>query len=193
MTAAAKTEKAGGNLFTPKAILSYANIWTPQPPQNEGEKAKYGCTLVFTPEEQKTERFKAMKAEVIRVARKKWGSEADDMIREGKIKMPFLSGDKQYPEGSVFIRPRSENKPGVVDRNANRITDEAEVYSGILCIASVSCFAYDKKMNKGVTFGLGNLQKLADGERLDGRVAAEAEFSAVEGVSDDDLADLIGK
>lgn len=193
-----KAKEKGGNLITPPAILSYAYIYKAQEPQNEGEKAKFGCTLVFVPEAQKDPRFKALKVEALRVARAAWGAEADEMIRAGKLNWPFLSGDPQYPEGSVFIRPRSESRPGVVGTQIDPLTgkleeigDDGRLYSGCHVLASVSCYKYDKKMNKGVTFGLGNLQKLRDGERLDGRTKAVDDFSPVEAVDDAALAGLI--
>jgi hypothetical protein len=199
MTATAEKKKSG-NLITPLAILSYPYFFKPQPPQNDGEKAKYGCTLVFTPEAQKDPRYAALKAEAIAVARKKWGAEADDLIRAGKLKFPFLSDDSAgYPAGSTFIRPRSDGRPGVVGTEIDPVTgklayieNEALIYAGVKGYASVSCYAYEKKMNKGVTFGLGNFQKIADGERLDGRRAASEEFEPVEGTSDADLSGLIG-
>lgn len=201
MTAATQEKKKkSGNLRTPKVILSYPYFFKPQAPQNEGEKAKYGATYVFTPEAQATPEYKALKAEVIRVARAKWGSEADDLIRAGKLKMPFLSDDSQgYPAGSVFIRPRSEKRPGVVGTEIDPLTgklayieDESQIYAGVIGYATVSCYAYEKKMNKGVTFGLGNFQKIADGERLDGRSAATEDFQPVEGGTYN-LDDLIGR
>lgn len=188
-----------GNLITPEAILSFPAVFTPQPPMNPGEKPKYGCTLVFTPEAQKTPRFKALQQEALRVARVKFGAEADGLIRAGKLNFPFLKDeDAGYPPGSVFIRPRSESKPGIVgctpdaSGRAALITDPNEIYPGIVVLASVSCYAYDKKMNRGVTFGLGNIQKLRDGDRLDNRKHAQDEFTPVEAVEESDLADLIG-
>jgi hypothetical protein len=44
--------------------------------------------------------------------------------------------------------------------------------------ASLRAFAYDTNGNKGVSFGLNNIQKLGEGQRLDGRKAATDEFDA---------------
>ena len=60
------------------------------------------------------------------------------------------------------------------------ITDHAEVYSGCKVRATLSVFAYEKAGNRGVSFGLNNVQKLDDGERLDGRLKAEDDFGAIE-------------
>ena len=56
---------------------------------------------------------------------------------------------------------------------------------------SITAFGYDVKGNKGISFALNNVQKWADGERLDGRVRAEDEFSAEAPVTAD-LSDLEG-
>lgn len=47
--------------------------------------------------------------------------------------------------------------------------------------------------NNGVSFSLGNLQKVADGPRMDGRLSAADEFTATERPSADisDLDDLL--
>jgi hypothetical protein len=188
------------SLITPPATLSYPALFKPASPMNEGEAPKYGCTLVFTPEDQKHPRFKTLQQAVLQVGRAKFGAEFDELVRKGKIKQPFLTDDDAgYPEGSVFIRPRSEAQPGIVSTKKDPVTGKAayiedprEVYAGIRCLASLSCYGYDKKLNRGVTFGLNNLQKLADGPRLDGRKAADNEFDATEDASDEDLNALLG-
>ena len=60
------------------------------------------------------------------------------------------------------------------------ITDPDEVYCGCKVRATLSVFAYDKAGNRGISFGLNNVQKLGDGERLDGRLRAEDDFEALE-------------
>ena len=91
-----------------------------------------------------------------------------------------------YPPGSVYINVRSKQPPGIVSRFAGedgrplRITDPSEVYSGCQVRASLNVFAYDRAGNRGISLGLNNVQKLADGERLDGRLKAEDDFEALE-------------
>lgn len=175
-------------LKTPEAIASYVFLNTPQKSMNEGEKDKYSMVLVFTTEAQKSPLFKAMKKAAVDAAIEKWGDKAAGMIRSDKIRMPFRDDweEKGYPEGSVFITVKNEKKPGVVSiypdpNNGNKpmpITDEDEIYSGMICCATVRAFAYDQKGNKGVSFALNNVQKLRDGERIDGRKKAEDDFEA---------------
>ncbi|MGE0278301.1 MAG: ssDNA-binding protein [Nitrospiraceae bacterium] len=175
-----------------RAILSYPKLFEPEPGPNGGE-AKYGCTLVI--EDKAT--IQALTKVAVAAAQEKWGEKATKLIRAGKLKMPIIKTteeDPGYPEGSVYIRPRSKNKPGIVSiypdpenpKKPAKITDEDEVYPGIIVKASVVAFTYDVNGNKGVSFALNNIQKLADGERLDSRVKAEDEFA----VDEDAVANL---
>jgi hypothetical protein len=61
----------------------------------------------------------------------------------------------------------------------NDIINEADFYPGCYARATVRPFWYDTAGNKGVAFGLQNIQKLADGEPLGGRVVASKEFEPV--------------
>lgn len=194
------------NLITPVGTLSYPNVWEPRA-QNPGDTPKYSLAIVWDADTDLSE----LKRAAVAVAKEKWGDKAEAMIRGGKLRMPFRTDaeDKGYPEGSTFMNVRSNSKPGVVsiipDPNTGRpmpITDEAEIYPGCKVRVSVSPFAYDTNGNRGVSFGLSNIQKVADGERLDGRVAADVEFDAdpnavadlsdlEEPVADGDISDLL--
>ncbi len=44
---------------------------------------------------------------------------------------------------------------------------------------SVTFFGFNANGNRGVAAGLGNIQKVRDGERLSGRVNASAEFEEI--------------
>lgn len=68
-------------------------------------------------------------------------------------------------------------KPGVVDKSGQTIIDPSEVYSGVYAHVSVSPYAYNNTLKKGVSFGLNNLMILGHGERLSGGPSAETEFA----------------
>lgn len=179
-------------LQTPEAILSYPFVFKMQKAMDDTQKDKYSCVLVFTDEQQKSPLFKAMKKAAVEAAIEKFGGDkAPGLIRSGKIRMPFRDDPediekKGYPEGSCFITVKNEKKPGIVsifpDPNNNgkpmSITDEEQIYAGCIVRATINAFGYDQRGNKGVSFGLNNIQKLRDGERLDGRAKAEDEFEA---------------
>lgn len=170
-------------LITPEAILNWPAIFEPKMAPGATE-AKYSCVLIF---EQGTD-LSALKAAAMEAFREKWGDKTKGLLEAGRLKSPFRndSEEKGYPAGSVFLTATSKTPPGVVDRFAGPdgkprpITDPIELYSGCKVRASISFYAYDTNGNKGVAVGLRNLQKLADGQRLDGRKKAQDEFDALE-------------
>lgn len=60
------------------------------------------------------------------------------------------------------------------------ILDRSEVYSGVYAHVSLSFYAFNTNGNKGVACGLGNIQKVRDGEPLGGRTNASAEFETID-------------
>lgn len=183
-------------VITPEAVISYPHIFEPQTPPGASEPV-YSCALVFKDDVDITE----MKAAVMAVAKEKWGDKTRDMIKAGKIRMPFREDavEKGYPEGSTFINAKSKMAPQVVSIYAGEngkpapITDPKEIYPGAIVRASLRAYAYAVNGNNGVAFSLGNLQKVGDGPRMDGRLSAADEFSAEAKPTADisDLDDLI--
>ena len=60
------------------------------------------------------------------------------------------------------------------------VIDPDDIYSGCICVASVTAFAYDQAGNKGVSFFLNSVLKLRDGDRLGGGGgggSAESDFA----------------
>ncbi len=179
-------------VITPEAVISYPHIFEPQTPPGASEPV-YSCALVFKDDVDITD----MKAAVMAVAKEKWGDKTRDMIKAGKIRMPFREDavDKGYPEGSTFINVKSKQQPGVVsifaDTNGKPavITDPKEIYPGAVVKASLRAYAYSVNGNNGVAFSLGNIQKIKDGPRMDGRLSAADEFTA-EAKPTADISDL---
>ncbi|WP_278600881.1 ssDNA-binding protein, partial [Clostridium tertium] len=74
----------------------------------------------------------------------------------------------------------SRQAPQVVDSKVEPILDQSEVYSGCYGRISVTFYGYNSNGNRGIAAGLGNIQKIKDGEPLGGRVSAVNEFGTVE-------------
>ena len=169
-------------LITPQAILSYPALYEAKP--NDNGELFYSCALVFPPGTDLSE----MRAAADAAGREKFGAKWNPKT----FKLPFREDgeDKGYPAGSVFINAKSKGKPGVVDRykgpdgKPRPITDPDEMYAGALVRASVRFYGFETKGNKGVAVALNNIQKLGDGERLDGRMKAEDEFDALQADAD---------
>jgi hypothetical protein len=180
-------------LISPEAMLSYPALFEPK--TTPSGDLKYGCALVF-PEGSD---LSALKNAALAALEERWGSKAKDMLQRKQLKWPFRDGAEKdtqgYGPGTTFINVTSKQQPGVVDRYAGPdgkprpITDPSEIYPGCFVRASLRPFTYDTNGSKGVSFGLQNLQKLRDGERIDGRMRPEDEFEAIEtGAADlDDL------
>ena len=64
--------------------------------------------------------------------------------------------------------------------------EQGEFYPGCWARVSTNAYAYEQKGNKGVAFGLINIQKLRDDDPLAGSaVKAESDFEPVAGSSED--------
>lgn len=171
------------SLITPLGTMTFPTLFTPRAVVAGGEP-RYSLNLIIDPINQKTPAFQAMRRAVAQAIDEKWGAgKSQDKAFVAKLKNPFLPTTDQAYEGyedpnAVFIRPWSKNRPGVVDAYRNEITVPADVWSGQLVRCSVNPFAYEMSGNRGVSFGLNNVQVCrVDGKRLDGRRAAKDEFS----------------
>ena len=114
----------------------------------------------------------------------KWGGKIPP-----NLKLPLRDGDIERPDdeayaGSYFLNANSRQAPQVVDRKVQPILDQSEVYSGCYGQISVTFYGFNTNGNRGIAAGLGNIQKLRDGEPLGGRVNAEEEFETYD---DDDF------
>lgn len=121
------------------------------------------------------------RAEVHKFLQEKFPQSAKTAIRNGGNERPDAQG---YGPGSFFANLRTDSPPGVVDLSKTKIHPSEgnadEIYPGAICRATITIFAYPdgRKDNggRGYSFGLGNVQKIKDGTRLDSRVAAEDDF-----------------
>jgi hypothetical protein len=195
---------ASKKTITPVALGSYVHVFEARPPPDGSTgDPKYSISLLFPKkfdDKLEAQRYKAMEDLVAAAAVDKFGPKALEMLKQGKLKSPLRDGDVDRPDdevyaGKMFLNASSTRQPGLVDAKLQPILDEAEAYSGCSFRASVTFFPYDKAGNKGVGCGLNNLQVVKKGPRIDGRLAADKEFSdfAETGEkSDDNLDDVVG-
>lgn len=92
------------------------------------------------------------------------------------IKLPLRDGDIERDDeaykGHYFINANSTTAPQIVDRAVKPILDRSEVYSGCYARVSLNFYAFNSNGNKGIACGLGNIQKIRDGESLGGKTTA---------------------
>lgn len=160
-------------VLTPEFRVSFPNVFRAQA-MEEGKEPKFGLTLLFK-KGADLSKLKAMAKEAII---EKWGSDREKWPKN--LKTPFRDqGEKEfegYEEGAIFFNATSKQRPGLIDAGKQEIIDESDFYPGCWARATVVPFSYDKKGNKGVAFGLRNIQKLRDGEPLGGRTRPEDDF-----------------
>lgn len=171
------------NLITPKFRVSYAKVFRPE--KNKlNDKMEYSLVAIFP----KGTDLSALTKSVGEAAVEKWG--ADKTKWPKNLRNPIRKNEERekdgklpdgYEAGGYFITLKSEQRPGLVDGNRQAIIDETAFYSGCYARAQVRPFAYLQKGNAGVSFGLQNLQKMADGDPLSGRQRAEDAFEPVAG------------
>lgn len=164
--------------------FSYANIWEPK--SINGSDPKYSISIIIPKSDKKTV---ATIQRAIDEAKKEGISKFGGKI-PANLKTPLRDGDIDRPddpnyENSYFINANSKDAPQIVDTKVQPILDRSEVYSGCYGKVSVTFYAFNVNGNRGVAAGLGNIQKLKDGESLGGRSRAEDDFEIEE--DDDDF------
>ena len=166
--------------------FSYLHCW--EPVGINGGEPKYSVSAIIPKSDKAT--IKKIKNAIEQVKKDDasvWGGKVPS-----NLKTPLRDGDDERPDDeayadSYFFNANSMQKPQVVDGKVQPILDQSEVYSGCYGNISVNFYAYSANGNKGIAAGLGNIQKLKDGESLGGRTTAEEDFDAVETDDDDDF------
>ncbi len=159
--------------------FSYLHCW--EPDSVNGGDPKYSVSAIIPKSDTKT--INAIKA-AIEQAKKdsvsKWGGKVP-----ANLKLPLRDGDIDRPDdeayaNSYFFNANSRQAPQVVDARVQPILDQSEVYSGCYGKISVTFYGYNSNGNRGIAAGLGNIQKLKDGESLGGRSSAADDFQTEE-------------
>jgi hypothetical protein len=171
------------NIITPEFRAAYISVFKATSQKNQDgtmSAPKFSVRAAFPPSTDLSQ----MKAEAESAAVAKWGDKVPKSLRS-----PFRLNeelDKPVPgipdDWTIMTFSANEDRrPGLVDANLADIIDPTQVYSGAWFRCQVRAFGYEAKGNKGVSFGLQNVQKLRDGDSLGGanQPAAKA-FTAVE-------------
>lgn len=170
----------GTKVVTGVVRLSYANIW--QPKSINGGAEKYSCSIIIPKDDKATiDAINAAIDAAIKEGAHKFGGKVPP---RGALKLPLRDGDTERDDeayrGAFFVNANSTTQPEVVDKHVRPIIDHSEIYSGVYARVSLSFYAFNSNGNRGVACGLGNIQKVCDGEPLGGRTSASAEFTTLE-------------
>ena len=170
-------KKATTKVVTGIVRLSYANVW--EPASINGSKPKYSVSLIIPKGDTKTiADINAAIDAAIQEGAAKFGGKIPN---KAALKLPLRDGDIERDDdaykGSYFVNANSTTAPEVVDRSLQRILDRNEVYSGCYARVSINFYAFNSNGNRGIASGLGNIQKVRDGEPLGGKTSAADDFA----------------
>jgi len=176
-------DNANTKVVTGKVRLAYVHVWekwTSDPKQDP----KYSVCLMIPKSDTATiDKIKAAfkAAAESEKGRAKLGSSSKEpktTLKDGDVDVDL----EKNPEfaGHYIMTVSSNDRPGVVDKDVNPILDQSEVYSGCYARVSMNAYAYNSGNNKGLTFGLSHIQKLADGDALTGRTRAQDDFDVID-------------
>lgn len=169
--------KSNTKVVTGVVRLSYANVW--EPASINGGTPKYSVSLIIPKSDQKTiDAINAAVDAAIKDGAAKFGGKIPN---KAALKLPLRDGDIEREDeaykDSYFVNANSTTAPQIVDRSVQPILDRAEVYSGCYARVSVNFYAFNSNGNRGIACGLGNIQKVKDGEPLGGRTSAADDFT----------------
>ena len=154
--------------------------------------AKFGVTAIWLPKtfsDEDKKRWKAMCAllnETSLAAFQKTWKELPANYRKGLRRGNEKTDKTTFPDECYFASLTCQTAPGVVgtqrgsdgkliafsELNGNT----SEIYSGAYYRATVNAYSFTEG-SPGVALGLNNLQKVKEGERLDGRTRAQDDFA----------------
>ena len=164
--------------------LSYFHGW--EPISVNGGPERYSVSVLIPKDDKET--IKAIETAIdaaIEDGIAKFGGKKPS---KSAIKLPLRDGDTEREDeaykGHYFINANSRTAPQIVDRAVKPILNQDEVYSGCYARVSLNFYAFNSNGNKGIACGLGNIQKIRDGEMLGGRSLAKDDFDTEE---DDDF------
>jgi hypothetical protein len=171
------------NQITPDFRAAFISVFKATSMKNADgsiNKPKYSIRACFPPNAD----LKALKHEAQLAAQEKWGDKIPKTLRS-----PFRTNEElENPIVGIgddwiimSFSANEDRRPGIVDAKLQDIIDDSDVYSGAWYRAQVRAFAYENAGNKGVSFGLQNVQKLRDDDPIgSGRLPASKAFEAVD-------------
>ena len=184
MTNKANNANAGNRVNPTKVVtgvvrLSYANVWEPK--SINGGAEKYSVSLIIPKADTKT--LGAIQKAIDSAIEEGRGKFGGKVPSKATLKLPLRDGDVDRPDDEAytncyFINANSSSAPEIVDKSLNPVLNRSEVYSGVYARVSINFYAFNSNGNRGIACGLGNIQKVRDGEPLGGKTSAADDFTS---------------
>ena len=157
--------------------LSYEHVW--EPASVNGSNPTYSVSLIIPKSDTKT--IAAINQAIDNAIRDGAAKFGGKIPPKGALKLPLRDGDTEREDeayrDAYFINANSTTAPQIVDRSVQPILDRSEVYSGCYARVSINFYAFNSNGNRGIACGLGNIQKVRDGEPLGGKTSAADDFA----------------
>ena len=179
-------------VVTGEVRLSYCNLLTPRsaPPSTPGGQPgapKYSCVLLIPKNTADGKRTRAAivaaQKQALEDGKAKFGGKVPpkwtDTLHDGDTEADLERNPEYAGMWYISTSANEQYPPNVVDRSLNEILDPSEIYSGMWARVSMVAFAFNTQGNKGVSFGLRNVQKTRDDEPFGGASRAEDDFDAM--------------
>jgi len=171
---------------TGQVRFSFVHLFKPHAPRPDAQP-KYSVTVLLPKSDVATyQRLSvAIDAAIQRGIAEKWNG-----VRPPVLKLPLWDGDGVKQNGEPFgpeakgcwvFTASDPMQQAIVDANLNPIINQTDVYSGMYGRVSVNFYPFSNSGNRGISAGLGPVQKLADGEPLGGgHISAEQAFGGTD-------------
>ncbi len=182
MTNKANNANAGNRVNPTKVVtgvvrLSYANVWEPK--SINGGAEKFSVSLIIPKADTKT--LGAIQKAIDSAIEEGRGKFGGKIPSKAALKLPLRDGDIDRPDDEAyancyFVNANSSSAPEIVDMSLNPVLNRSEVYSGVYARVSINFYAFNSNGNRGIACGLGNIQKVRDGEPLGGKASAADDF-----------------
>lgn len=169
-----------GNIRSGPVRLGFANVIEPGK-KKDGSEGNYGVVILFPEGADMT----PYKDAVVELIKEKAPAALTNQALASKLHKPIKDQatfvNTKDPNGSLYdgfvagraaISANSASKPPCVDQKLAPIVDKREVYSGCWALVTVVPKWFDVDGNKGPTFYLQSVMKIADDENIGGVGAA---------------------
>lgn len=180
-----KEERAKCTTTTPMFRVSYPHLFKAHAIKPKDEP-KFSITMLFPKKSDLSIIQKVIRnaKNVYFGSKENWPDDLESPVVDGDD--PKFA-DKEGYKGHWVIKAttKADSKPGLVDRNAEPIIDQADFYPGCYAIANINAFAWEYGGKEGISFALNHVQKVKDGKPIGGRAPVESVFAPIEGDDDD--------
>lgn len=168
-------------VITGEVRASYVYVYEPRINDLSG-KTEYSMVALIPKSDTKCKQ--ALDAAVAAAIEYKWPGKkpprVDNPVRDGDGEKPRGGEYGEECKGHWVLNLKSNSKPDIVDGSLNPLMDKNEFQSGDYCRVSISAYGYDQSGNRGISFGLNNIQVLRKGDSLGGTTRATDDFEAIE-------------